>query len=52
MTEHELREDPETEADVKELGNQMGRVVAYFAIGAVAATMVLLCVLVLYLIGF
>ena len=51
MNDMELREDPETEADAKEVGNQLMRWVAYSAIAAVAAMVVALCVLVLYLIG-
>jgi hypothetical protein len=52
MSELELREDPETEAEAKEVGNQLMRWVAYSAIAAVAAVLVILCVLVFYLIGF
>jgi hypothetical protein len=52
MSEHELREDPETEAEAKEIGRQMGQWVAYAAIAAVAGMVIILCVLVLYLIGF
>jgi hypothetical protein len=42
---------PETELEPKEVGNQMMRLVAWFAVAAVIALVIALCVLVLYAMG-
>ena len=49
MTEGE--NGPGTPADPKEVGNQLMRVVAWFAVAAVVALVVALCLLVLYAMG-
>lgn len=43
--------DQETPVEPKEVGNQLMRTVAWLAVAGVAAMLVALCVLVLYLIG-
>ena len=42
---------PETGGDPKEVGNQMMRTVAWLAVFAVVALVIVLCVLVLYAMG-
>ena len=49
MSEHE--NDPETGGDPKEVGNQMMRMVAWFAVAAVVGLVIALCALVLYAMG-
>ena len=49
MTEQE--NGPESELEPKEVGNQIMRLVAWFAVAAVVALVVTLCVLVLYATG-
>jgi hypothetical protein len=47
MTKQE--NSPESELEPKEVGNQLVRLVAWFAVAAVAALLVTMCVLVIYL---
>ena len=49
MSEQET--GPEAGGDPKEVGNQMMRTVAWFAVAAVVALVIALCLLVLYLAG-
>ena len=42
---------PETGGDPKEVGNQMMRTVAWFAVAAVVVLVIVLCILVLYVMG-
>ena len=49
MTEQE--NGPEAQTEAKEVGNQMMRTVAWFAVAAVVALVIALCVLVLYAMG-
>lgn len=51
MNDLDNGQEPQEETDPKEVGNQMMRLVAYFAIAAVAALVVVLCLLVLYAMG-
>jgi hypothetical protein len=44
-------QEPQEETEPKEVGSEMKRLVAYFAIAAVAALLVALCLLVLYAMG-
>jgi hypothetical protein len=48
---NEQENGPETGGEPKEVGNQMMRTVAWFAVAAVAALVITLCVLVLYAMG-
>ena len=42
---------PETQTEPEEVGNRLMRMVAWFAVAAVVALVIALCLLVLYLIG-
>lgn len=48
---NEQESNPETQAEPKEVGNQMMRTVAWFAVAAVVVLVIALCVLVLYAMG-
>ena len=48
----EQENGPEGGGDPKEVGNQMMRLVAWFAVAAVVMLVIALCVLVLYAMGF
>jgi hypothetical protein len=51
MNDLDNGQEPQEELQPKEVGNQMMRLVAYFAIAAVVALLVALCLLVLFLMG-
>jgi hypothetical protein len=51
MNDLEREQELPEETEAQEVGDQMKRLVAYFAIAAVGAVLVALCLLVLYLMG-
>ena len=51
MNDLDSGQEPQEELEPKEVGNQMLRLVAYFAIAAVVVLVIVLCLLVLYAMG-
>jgi hypothetical protein len=51
MSDLEKGQEPNEQTEAQEVGNQMKTLVAWFAIAAVGAVLIALCVLVLFLIG-
>jgi hypothetical protein len=51
MSDLDKEQEPPEEIEPQEVGDQMKRLVAYFAIAAVGAVLIALCLLVLYLMG-
>ena len=51
MNDLDSGQEPQEEIEPKEVGNQIMRLVAYFAIAAVVGLLVALCLLVLFLMG-
>lgn len=51
MTDPEGRQEPQAEDEAKEVGNRLMRTVAWFAVAAVVAMIIVLCALVVYLIS-